>query len=134
MIIDLIKERRKTMNNKDGSNEWLRLPVRAMQDSDLTACDVLVLSYILDRVDSEEKAVSITSITEKTGLSERQVRYSIENLIANKYITANKHKGQVTTYSQCDVLPPKRQPKKPKITTSDDNFDIEEYKEFVNDI
>lgn len=121
---------------KDGATkEWLRLPVAAMQDKDLTQSDIYVLAYILDRVDGEKKAVSIKSIAEKTELSERQVKRCIKNLIDNKYIKAERRTGATTLYYQCDVLDPKR-PKKEqakKSSSYDDDFDVEEYKEFIND-
>ena len=123
---------------KDGaSKEWLRLPVAAMQDKDLTQSDLYVLAYLLDRVDGEKKAVSIKSIAEKTELSERQVKRCIKQLIENKYIKAERRTGATTLYYQCDVLDPKRQPKpkkeQAKKSSNYDDFDVEEYKEFIND-
>ena len=134
MVFD-ISERRKEMNNENGSQEWLRLPVRAMQDSDLTFADVCILAYIIDRVDGEKKAVSVKAIMQKTGASERQVQTSVKRLIENKYITAQTRTGAATLYTQCNVLDPKR-PKGAgkKSSSSYDDFDVEEYKEFINDI
>ena len=121
------------MNNENGSQEWLRLPVRAMQDKDLTFADVCILAYIIDRVDGEKKAVSVKAIMQKTGASERQVQTSLKRLIENKYITAQTRTGAATLYTQCEVLPPKRQPKpKKEQAKNDDDFDIEDYKEFIN--
>ena len=120
------------MNNENGSQEWLRLPVRAMQDKDLTFADVCILAYIIDRVDGEKKAVSVKAIMQKTGASERQVQTSIKRLVENKYIAAQTRTGAATLYTQCNVLDPKR-PKKEQAKNNDD-FDIEEYKEFINDI
>lgn len=117
------------MKKENDSKEWLRLPVAAIQDKDLSASDVYVLAYVLDRVDGDTKAVSIKSIAAKTMLSERQVKRCLKNLVENKYIKAESRAGKPTLYSQCDVLQPKRQPQKKK-----SGLDIEKYKIFINDI
>ena len=123
------------MNDINGSKEFLRLPVRALLDKDLTLSDVIVLSAIIDYVDDENKTMSIERIMKKTNLSNYQVRQSIKSLEKNNYITA----GKKTIYKQCEVLPPKRQSQKKekdkKIKNSfDADFDVEEYKVLINNI
>lgn len=123
------------MNDKEGSREWARLPLRCLKDKDLTLSDVIVLSVIIDYIDGESKAMSREKIMEKTGLSDWQVKQSIKALIKAEYITAERRAGKKTVFTQCEVLPPKRQPKpkKKQASSSYDDFDIEEYKEFIND-
>ena len=127
------------MNDINGSKEFLRLPVRALLDKDLTLSDVIVLSAIIDYVDDENKTMSIERIMKKTNLSNYQVRQSIKSLEKNNYITAERRAGKKTIYKQCEVLPPKRQSQKKekdkKIKNSfDADFDVEEYKVLINNI
>ena len=85
--------------------------------------------------EAKKNNMRVRSIAEKTELSERQVKRCIKNLIDNKYIKAERRTGATTLYYQCDVLDPKR-PKKEqakKSSSSYDDFDVEEYKEFIND-
>lgn len=124
------------MNEQSGSKEWLRLPQRCLHDKDLNLYDVIVLAVIVDYVDGESKPMSVDKIAQKAGLSERQVQISIKNLVANKYIEAERRAGKKTVFTQCDVLPPKRQSQKKaqKKSSLDADFDVEEYKCLVNDI
>lgn len=137
MIFDISERSRKTMNDKEGSREWVRLPLRCLQDDDISVYDTLVLAVMLDYIDGESKAMSVEKLVQKTGLSERQVRKSVKALIDADYITAERRAGKKTVYTQCEVLPPKRpKPKKEqakKSSSYDDDFDVEEYKEFIND-
>jgi len=131
--------RRKKMNDINGSKEFLRLPVRALLDKDLTLSDVIVLSAIIDYVDDESKAMSVDRIMQKTGLTDRAVQKSINALIKNNYITAERRAGKKTIYKQCEVLPPKRQSQKKekdkKLKSGfDADFDVEEYKVLINNI
>lgn len=135
MIFDISERRKKAVNDKDGSKEWVRLPLRCLQDDDISVYDTLVLAVMLDYIDGESKAMSVEKLVQKTGLSERQVRKSVKALIDAGYITAERRAGKKTVYTQCEVLPPKRQPKpKKEQAKSNDDFDVEEYKVFINDI
>lgn len=123
------------MNDKSGSNEWARLPLRCLKDSDLTLSDVIVLAVIIDYIDYESKAMSIEKIMQKSNLSRRQVIDSIKILVKAEYLTAESAAGKKTVFTQRDVLPPKRQQKKKKQTGKcDSTFDLSEYMDFINDI
>lgn len=131
MIID-ISERSEAMNEQDGSKEWFRLPQRCLHDKDLNLYDVIVLAVIVDYIDGESKPMSVDKIMQKTSLSERQVRYSIKNLVANKYITAESRAGKKTIFTQCNVLPPKRKSQKKQQPQTQSQLDLEKYKIFIN--
>lgn len=132
MIFDISERRKKAVNDKE-KKEWVRLPLKCLTDTDLTLADAVVLSVILDYIDGESKAMSREKIMGKTGLSDWQVKQSIKALIKAEYITAERRAGKKTVYTQCEVLPPKRQPKpkKKQASSSYDDFDVEEYKEFI---
>lgn len=120
------------MHNKD-CKEWIRLPIGAVKDDDLTLSDALVLAVILDYIDGESKPMSVDKIMQKTGLKERQVQASIKNLVTAQYITAERRAGKKTIFTQCDVLPPKRQSqKKQPQSQSNSQLDLEKYKIFIN--
>ena len=130
MIIDI--SRRLKMHNKD-CKEWIRLPIGAVKDDDLTLSDALVLAVILDYIDGESKPMSVDKIMQKTGLKERQVQASTKNLVTAQYITAERRAGKKTIFTQCDVLPPKRQSqKKQPQSQSNSQLDLEKYKIFIN--
>ena len=132
MIFDISERSRKTMNDKEGSREWVRLPLRCLQDSDISVYDTLVLAVLLDYIDGESKAMSVEKLMQKTGLSDRQIQKSIKALIDAGYITAERRAGKKTIFTQCEVLPPKRQPK-PKKGAGKDDFDVEKYEKFISD-
>ena len=120
------------MHNKD-CKEWIRLPIGAVKDDDLTLSDALVLAVILDYIDGESKSMSIDKIIQKTGLSNYQVRQSIKALVKAEYLTAESRAGKKTIFTQCDVLPPKRQSqKKQSQSQSSGQLDLEKYKIFIN--
>ena len=124
---------------KENKNEFLKVPVYALLDKDLTLSDAIVFSAIIDYIDDESKAMSIERIMKKTNLSNYQVRQSIKSLEKNNYITAERRAGKKTIYKQCEVLPPKRQSQKKekdkKLKSSfDADFDVEEYKVLINNI
>ena len=122
------------MHNND-CKEWIRLPIGAVKDDDLTLSDALVLAVILDYIDGESKPMSVDKIMQKTGLTDRAVQKSIKNLVANKYITAESRAGKKTVFTQCDVLPPKRQSTKKQSQQPQKNssgLDLEKYKIFIN--
>ena len=123
------------MHNKD-CKEWIRLPIGAVKDDDLTLSDALVLAVILDYIDGESKPMSVDKIMQKTGLKERQVQASIKALVKAEYLTAERRAGKKTVFTQCDVLPPKRQSQKKaqKKSGLDADFDVDEYKVLINDI
>ena len=124
--------RRLKMHNKD-CKEWIRLPIGAVKDDDLTLSDALVLAVILDYIDGESKSMSIDKIIQKTGLSNYQVRQSIKALVKAEYLTAESRAGKKTIFTQCDVLPPKRQSqKKQSQSQSSGQLDLEKYKIFIN--
>ena len=126
------------MHDKE-SKEWIRLPIGAVKDKDLTLADALVLSVIIDYIDGESKSMSIDKIAQKTGLSNMQISRSIKALVKAEYIIAESRAGKKTIYKQCEVLPPKRQSQKKekdkKIKNGfDADFDVEEYKVLINNI
>ena len=127
VIID-ISERSKAMNNKE-SKEWVRLPLKCLKDSDLTLSDAIVLSIILDYIDVESKPMSIEKIMQKTELSKMQVNRSIKALVKAEYLTVERRAGKKTVFTQCEVLPPKRQKQK---KSKESNLDLEKYKIFIN--
>ena len=119
------------------TNEWIRLPIGAAQDEDLTPVDVLVLAYIIDQTNTTEKAISEKRISEKIGITDRQARTSIKRLEETGYITVKRRAGQKNLYRHTNVLPPKgkTQQKDKKIKNSfDADFDVEEYKALINNI
>ena len=115
------------------SKEWIRLPMGAVKDDDLTLSDALVLAVILDYIDGDSKPMSVDKIAQKTGLSDMQIHRSIKNLVATKYIATESRAGKKTVYTQCDVLPPKRPKKQPQQPQkSGSGLDLEKYKIFIN--
>lgn len=115
------------------SKEWIRLPIGAVQDKDLTLSDALVLAVIIDYIDTNSKPMSVDKIAKKTGLSEMQIHRSIKALIRADYLTAESRAGKKTVYTQRDVLPPKRQSQKQSQKKQEQGqLDLEKYKIFIN--
>ena|GEM_PF-2956233 len=134
MIIDISERSKEAMRNAVKSEEWIRLPVGAMQDKDLTPVDVLILSYIIDQTGTTEKPLSEKRIAEKVGISERHTKRSLKRLEETGYIIVNRRAGQKSLYRHTDVLPPKGQnkQKKKKTNSENDRLDLEKYKIFIN--
>ena len=115
------------------TEEWIRLPMSAVQDKDLTLADVLVLAYVIDQTNGTEKPLSEKHIAEKMQIAERQVKASIKRLEETGYITVSRRAGKKSLYKHTNVLPPKGkkiQPSQPK--TQKSGLDLEKYKIFIN--
>lgn len=119
------------MHNKD-CKEWIRLPIGAVKDDDLTLSDALVLAVIIDYIDTNSKPMSVDKIMQKTGLTDRAVQKSIKALVKAEYLEAESRPGKKTVYTQCDVLPPKRQSQKQSQKKQEGQLDLEKYKIFIN--
>ena len=122
------------MRQDTKSEEWIRLPIGAAQDKDLTPVDVLVLAYVIDQTGQTEKPLSEKRIAEKLGISERHIARSLKRLEETGYITVNRRAGKKSLYKHTNVLPPKgkkTQPSQPK-TQKSGQLDLEKYKIFIN--
>jgi len=92
---------------------WIRLPLLALKDEELTLSDAVVLSVIIDRADATSCKLSYSDIAEVACISERAVQRSVQSLERAGYISRKREStGSVSVYKQYALFPKKRGNKK----------------------
>ena len=93
---------------KKKEEEWLRLPVKAMKDKELTAADAMVLAVIIDRTDAGERRLAYTDIAESAGVTKRTVASAVPKLEARHYIKRVELNGETGYFKQLILAPKKK--------------------------
>ena len=114
------------------TKSWVRLPLAALQDEQLTKSDVVVLAVMIDILDNKTSSeISITRLMSCTGYSRRTISYALKRLTECGYI-ASERTGRASRFAiKADILPPKkRNAQKQKQPESES--DLDEYEIFLN--
>lgn len=92
------------MKGSDSVQDWIRLPMKLLQDDRLSKSDVVIAAYIIDKCEESEIKLSTVEIAKACNVSRMQATRSIKQLISCNYIAATAQ----NTYKQLSVLPPKK--------------------------
>ena len=132
MVIDVSLKARKVVEEmKDTA--WVRLPMKALRDENLTPLMVCVLAVIIDRTDGKAVEISSAAIAEEVCCSIRTVKTAIKKLSEANYIKVQHTQGGASVYSSTILDPKRRKPSKSsKEQAEPDVSSVEKYKEFIN--
>lgn len=74
--------------------DWCKLPYAIIQDDRLTPSDAVLYAVLNDILHDDRSDVQIASLAELTGLSPRQIHYSLNRLQEAGYIISRKTDGR----------------------------------------
>lgn len=95
--------------------DWSRLPYALLLDKRLTVSDAALYAVLLDVSNDRVVNKTIDGIAKLTGLSPRQIHYSLHRLKENGYIVSMKSTGRTLRIELVQVIPEKNeQEQKPK--------------------
>lgn len=86
---------------------WVRLPLRVLQDENITKTGAAVLAAIIDKADGETAELTAAEIAAAAGCCVRSVKAATAALEQGGYIAIQRTPGGASVYKQL-CLPPKR--------------------------
>jgi DNA-binding transcriptional regulator GbsR (MarR family) len=113
------------------NQSWVRLPLALLSEYELKESSIIIYAIMLDRSQKGLVKISIDNLMKCTGLSRRTIFYSLDELEAAELIQDKIKDGRATTYIINEILPPKQKFTKKKV--SEPSYNIEDYKQFIND-
>lgn len=93
---------------KENRKDWCKLPYAVILDERLTPADAVVYAVLSDMAKGGEVDIRIGSISQLTGLSPRQIHYSIDRLKKAGYVLSAKSTGRKLVIELEQVLPEKQ--------------------------
>ena len=123
MVIIQKKGRCITMSTKS----WIRLPVKAIKDEELSPCALLTLATIIDEAGEEYTAeLSAAEIAAETGYKERWTKEAVKLLERRHYIAIEHRPGKKSVLRQLivDPIEPKKRKGKRKLEQDFSKYDF----------
>ena len=93
---------------KKTEEPWLRIPIKAIKDPELTFADAIILAVIIDRTDAGECRLSYTAIAEAAGATTRTVQNAVKKLVAKHYVKRVELNGETGYFKQLILAPKKK--------------------------